>query len=99
MSTTDMGIESGYLDRAKNLRATAAEVLDLRVREALISSAERYERMARWLTEPGQRKPASDTGPIKAAIASKFRRAWFDLLGAIAGLRRQSTLCCGWRRN
>ena len=81
-----MGIESGYLDRAKNLRATAAEVLDLRVREALISAAERYERMARWLTELGPQNPARDIEPIEA-IRSKFRRAWFDLLGlrAICG--------------
>lgn len=82
-----MAVESDYLARAKNLRATAADVLDPRVREALISSAERYERMARWLTEPGRQNPASDTGPIQAAIMSKFRRAWFDLLAlrAICG--------------
>jgi hypothetical protein len=81
MSTTNMGIETDYLDRAKNLRATAAEVLDVRVREALISSAERYERMATWLTEPGRQNSARDTGPIKAAMTPRCRRAWFDLLG------------------
>lgn len=80
MSTTDMGIETDYLDRAKNLRATAADVLDLRVREALISSAERYERMATWLTEPGRQNSARDAEPIKAAVRSRCRRAWFDLL-------------------
>lgn len=40
-----------YLNRAKLLRDTAAQVNDQRVIEALISSAEAYERMATWLVE------------------------------------------------
>ncbi len=42
-----------YLDRAKLLRDTAAQAHDPRVVEALISSAEAYERMATWLAEAG----------------------------------------------
>lgn len=51
MSGRDTSIRTEYLDRAKTLRDTAAEVRDARVVEALISSAEAYERMATWLAD------------------------------------------------
>jgi hypothetical protein len=50
--------QTEYLDRAKKLRDTAAEVRELAVREVLIGSAEAYERMAAWLVETGQHDSA-----------------------------------------
>lgn len=51
MSGRETYIHTEYLDRAKKLRDTAAQVRDARVMQALISSAEAYERMATWLVD------------------------------------------------
>lgn len=48
--------ETEYLDRARKLRDTAAQVRDLRLQEILISSAESYERMAACLVEIGRHR-------------------------------------------
>lgn len=60
MSDRNTHSQTEYLDRAQKLRATAAEVRDLRVMEALISSAEAYERMATWLVDDGQKCSMND---------------------------------------
>ncbi len=57
MIGSEIEIHTEYLDRAKKLRDTAAQVQDQRVMEALISSAESYERMAKWLGD-GRGAPA-----------------------------------------
>lgn len=49
MSGAEIHIHTEYLDRAKKLRDTAAQVTDARLEGALINSAEAYERMASWL--------------------------------------------------
>ena len=51
MNGREMYFHSEYLDRARKLRDTATMVDDTRVMEALISSAESYERMARWFAD------------------------------------------------
>lgn len=53
--------QAEYLDRAKKLRDTAVQVRDRRVIEALISSAETYERMASWLVEGRQEGPTNES--------------------------------------
>ncbi|MDE2476037.1 MAG: hypothetical protein KGO48_13370 [Alphaproteobacteria bacterium] len=45
--------QTEYLARAKDLRATAAQVRDRQVREALIHAAEAYERMTALWPEIG----------------------------------------------
>lgn len=80
MSDRELYNQAAYLDQARELRRMAAQVRDLRAREILIGAAEGYERMAAWLGAPGQQN-LSGNGPIKARMASKFRRAWSDLLG------------------
>lgn len=51
--------QNEFLDRAKKLRDTAAEVRELAVREVLIGSAEAYERMAARLVETDQHDSAN----------------------------------------
>lgn len=46
MRGREMYSETEYLDRAKELRTTAARVPDLRAQDYLIRAAEAYERMA-----------------------------------------------------
>lgn len=58
MTGNETQAETEYLDRARKLRDTAAQVRDLRLAEILISSAESYERMAACLVETGQRRSA-----------------------------------------
>lgn len=57
MIGSETQIHTEYLDRAQKLRDTAGQVHDQRVVDALISSAEAYERMASWLVD-GMRTPA-----------------------------------------
>jgi hypothetical protein len=80
MSDREIYSQTAYLDRAKELRWTAAQVRDLRAREILIGAAEGYERMATRLGEPGQQNLARITGPIEARMTSRWR-AWLDFLG------------------
>lgn len=54
-----------YLNRARTLRETAAQVDDRAVMEALISSAEAYERMAAWLVE-AEPQDTPDTEDLNA---------------------------------
>ncbi|HEX5281830.1 MAG TPA: hypothetical protein VFW28_17250 [Micropepsaceae bacterium] len=51
MSDHERHDKTEYMDRAKKLRDTASQVQDARLMQALISSAEAYERMAQWLVE------------------------------------------------
>lgn len=58
MTGNETHAETEYLDRARKLRDTAAQVRDLHLAEILISSAESYERMAACLVEIGQHRSA-----------------------------------------
>ena len=48
-------MQTEYLERATELRATAGQLRDRHAREALIQAAETYERMANELSAAGQR--------------------------------------------
>lgn len=54
--------QTEYLARAKDLRATAAQVRDRHVREALIHAAEAYERMTALSHEIGRKVPPEPKG-------------------------------------
>lgn len=54
--------QTEYLARAKDLRATAAQVRDPHVREALIHAAEAYERMTELWPEIGGKVPPEPKG-------------------------------------
>lgn len=78
---SDKGMsQTEYLDRARKLRDTAAEIRERRVVEALISSAELYERLAAWLVEAGE------YGSASARFAQLRRNRW----GIARALRLQS---------
>lgn len=69
MTGNETHAETEYLDRARKLRDTAAQVRDLRLAEILISSAESYERMAACLVETGRPRSARTfTAPELAVI-------------------------------
>lgn len=55
---TDMQTE--FLARAKELRATAAQLRDHHAREALIHAAETYERMATLWAKSGEQGPSDE---------------------------------------
>lgn len=54
--------QTEYLSRAKDLRATAAQVRDRHVREVLIHAAEAYERMTALSSEIGVKVPPEPKG-------------------------------------
>lgn len=60
--------ETEYLERARKLRDTAAQVRDLRLAEILISSAESYERMAACLVEIGRYRSARAFAAPEVAV-------------------------------
>jgi hypothetical protein len=77
MSDVEMNGQSEYLNRATKLRETATDVSDPRLREALVSSAESYERMAASLAEP-DRSCTSNACLRKSAI--------LDFIVAVCGV-------------